>query len=96
MEALGPRVSNYGCLAAARLADDAKAGAFVVSCLCRGGRTMPRKGGLGSEIGLKGYDCAFCLETATGTNECVSAHRAWASKRENLLAHVQQLEKIGE
>lgn len=54
MEALGPRLSNYGCLAAARLADNAKAGAFVVSCLCRGGHTMPQKGGLGSEIGLKG------------------------------------------
>ena len=39
MEALGPRVSNYGCLAAARWADDAKAGAFVVSCLVRGGDT---------------------------------------------------------
>ena len=39
MEALGPRVSNYGCLAAARLADDAKADAFVVSCLFREGDT---------------------------------------------------------
>ena len=38
-KAQGPRVSNYGCLAAARLADDAKAGAFVVSCLVRGGDT---------------------------------------------------------
>ena len=35
----GPRVSNYGCLAAARMADDAMAGAFVVSCLVRGGYT---------------------------------------------------------
>ena len=86
-----PRSFISSCLAAARGADVARR---CVRCVvsvswwpCHAAVERPEAGRMNRVERVK-----LCIPfaTAVGTDECVSARRAWASKRENLLAHVQK------